>query len=204
MTKKDIQNIRLLVEQHNYDDVIPHPAVIYGSPEKLEAYRQQLNKMLIDVILKGREVSPNVRKLHNLSDDYRMYDYNPDVVSLVLKNQNGLIKLTGEGEILSKLQPLLSQEELKKLQDLYFKDFRELIPDPSQTRESENYPLFVSLYLRNKLTNRWKVLKSGIVHNPNQLENAYKALLNFVNSGQLSQNDIPAIVAEYDKGSQIV
>lgn len=204
MTKKDIQNIRLLVEQHNYDDVIPHPAVIYGSPEKLEAYRQQLNKMLIDVILKGREVSPNVRKLHNLSDDYRMYDYNPDVVSLVLKNQNGLIKLTGEGEILSKLQPLLSQEELKKLQDLYFKDFRELIPDPSQTRESENYPLFVSLYLRNKLTNRWKVLKSGIVHNPNQLENAYKALLNFVNSGQLSQHDIPAIVAEYDKGSQIV
>jgi hypothetical protein len=202
MTKRDIINIGLLLESNTYEDVIPHSGVIVDCKDQLDQYRKQLNKMLIDVILKGKEVPPQVRQLHNLPDDYVMYDYNQDLVSFVLKSQNNLVNLTAQGQILHSLRPLASDEEMKKLQDYYLSTFPELIPDPSKTSEQENYPLFASLYVTSGLTNKSKLIKSRPVNDPNQLENAYKFLLNYAAS-HVSKDDNPQIYAEYEKGSQI-
>jgi hypothetical protein len=58
MTKKDIINIGLLLENNTYEDVIPHSGLIIDSEDRINQYRKQLNKMLIDVILKGKGSSP--------------------------------------------------------------------------------------------------------------------------------------------------
>jgi len=173
----------------NYDDKMQIGYIVDVSENENEEYHTNVNNWFMDHIKNN-------------------FKHNMEFVNKMEK----FFKMTGYTESLYAnhwWQNTLESDDISRVNEIYDK-LLNLVNDPTSTQESENYPLYVSLYDITKVYmgeeegGYWptsnKLVKSIKVQNPKQMENTAKHLLNLIDSYDM--DGIAKIYVERQKGSQ--
>lgn len=184
-----------------------------GYPNKF-LYDNYDDRMYIDFIA---DVPPNENEEYYIKVNNWFMDYIKNKFKHNIEFVNKMSKLLKRNDYRSSIYEIgnwwydtLDADDRNHVDEIYEK-LSNLTNNPSSTQESENYPLYVSLYDVTKVymggeeggywPKSYDLIKSVKVQNPKQMENTAKQLLNLINSYDIDGK--AEIYVERRKGSQI-